>query len=177
MKRALITVTTLALLGASVPRVEAGDKEWATAGKVMAGVGAGLLLAKAFELEPVYVERVYSPPPVYVNPAPVVYQHAPVVVHQPVQQVVVQQPRTTVVYTQPAQTVVVQQPVVYQPAPVIYAPAPVVYAPAPVIYHPAPVYYGRPVYHGPRHHYHHHGHHHRPSFGFHISVGNHRRHR
>src|SRR5688500_9484526 len=65
MKRALMTVTTLARLGASVPRVDAGDKEWATAGNVMAGVGAGLLLAKAFEPEPV---RVYSPPPVYVQP-------------------------------------------------------------------------------------------------------------
>jgi hypothetical protein len=154
-----MTVTTLALLGASVPRVEAGDKEWATAGKVMAGVGAGLLLAKAFEPEPV---RVYSPPPVYVQPAPVIVsQPAPVVVQQP--QVIVQQPQQTVVYTQPVvQRVIVQQPVVYQPAPVIYQPAPVVYAPAPVVY-AAPVYVGRPHY--------------RPHVGFHISFGGGHHHR
>src|SRR5688572_33435896 len=105
MKRALMTMTTLAVLGASAPRVEAGDKEWATAGKVMAGVGAAPLLAKAFEPEPVYVQRVYSPPPFYVQPAPVFYQPPPLVVQQPVQHVVAQQPRSTTVYTHPAQTV------------------------------------------------------------------------
>lgn len=172
MKRALITLTTLAVMGTSVPRLQAGDQEWATAGKVMAGVGAGLLLAKAFEPAPV---QVYSPPPVYVEPVPVVYQQAPVVVHHPaqplVQHVVVQQPRTTVVYTQAARAIV------YQPAPVVYQPAPVLYAPAPVIYHPAPVYYGRPVYVAPPHYYHHHhGHHHRPAFRFHVSIGSHGRH-
>lgn len=150
--------TTLAVLGASLPRVEAGDKEWATAGKVMAGVGAGLLLAKAFEPQPVY-----TPPPVYVQPAPVVYQPAPVVLHQPapvvldqpVQQVIVP-PQPTVVHTQP---VVVHQPVVYQ------------YAPAPVVYHPAPVVYAPPVcppvryYRAPR-----------PVVGFHFSIGHHHQH-
>src|SRR5688500_5369158 len=92
MKRALMTITTLAVLGASAPRVEAGDKEWATAGKVMAGVGAGLLLAKALEPEPVYS---YSPPPVYVQPAPVTQvgdQPAPVVV-QPSMAHVTMQPQ------------------------------------------------------------------------------------
>src|SRR5688500_14744261 len=105
MKRALMTITTLAVIGASAPRPQACDREWATAGKVMAGVGAGLLIARAFEPEPVVV---YNPPPVYVNPAPVVYQPAPVVyqpapvvVQQPVQQVISQPAPQTVVYTQP----------------------------------------------------------------------------
>lgn len=159
MKRALMITTTLAVLGSSIPRIEAGDKEWAVAGKVMAGVGAGLLLSRAFEPQPVY-----SAPPVYVQPAPVVYQaapvvvhpQAPVIVHQPVQQVVLHRP-PTVVYTQP---VVIHQPAVYQPAPVVY--------------HPAPVYYPRPIcppvrYHAPR-----------PVVGFHFSFGHrhhhHRRH-
>src|SRR5688572_16603287 len=111
MKRALMITTTLAVLGSSIARTDAGNQEWATAGKVMAGVGAGLLIAKALE-----------PRPVYAEPAPVVVQQ-PVVVHQPAQvvyqtapQVVVHR-QPTVVYTQP--TVVYSQPaVVYQPAPV-----------------------------------------------------------
>ena len=147
MKKALITVTTLAVLGATVPRVEAGDKGWATAGKVMAGVGAGLLIAKAFEPEPVYV---YSPPPVYVQPVPVVItQPAPVVVQQP-----------QVVYA-PA-PVVVQQPVIYQPAPVVYQPAPVVVN-SPVYVVRPPAYCPPPVYT-------------RPVVGFHFSIGHSHRH-
>jgi hypothetical protein len=55
MKKALITMTALALLAANAPQSDAHDRGWATAGKVMAGVGAGLLLARALEPQPVYV--------------------------------------------------------------------------------------------------------------------------
>jgi hypothetical protein len=139
MKRTLITMTALAMLTASTPLVRAHDGGWSTAGKVLTGVGAGLLLSRALEPQPVYTT------PVYVNPAPVVVQQpATVVVQQPVQ-TVVQQPAQQVVVQQPA-TVVTQPVVVQQPA-IIYQPAPVIYAPAPVVY-PAPVYY-RPAYCGP----------------------------
>jgi hypothetical protein len=146
MKKALITMTTLAVLGATAPGAHAGDREWAVAGKVLAGIGGGLLLAKALEPQPVYVSA-----PIYVTPAPIVVQQpAPVIVQQLPQQVVVQQvPRQ----------IVVQQPVIVQPTPVVYASAPVVY--------PAPVYvrrvYAPPVVsfsfgHGHRHHHRFHRH-------------------
>jgi hypothetical protein len=98
MKRALIAIATLAMVGASVPRLQAGSQ----------------------------VVHVYSAPPVYVQTAPVVRQvvvQQPTVVYtQPapvVRQVVVQQP---VVY-QPAPVIYQPAPVVY-PAPVFVAPRP-----------------------------------------------------
>jgi hypothetical protein len=136
-----MTVTTLAMLSASVPAIQAHDGGWSTAGKVLTGVGAGLILSHAFDPVPVYTAA-----PVYVSPAPVVVQ-------QPAQQVVVQQ--TAPVQSQP---LVVQQPtVVYQSAPVVYAPAPVVY-PAPVYVRPyyAPVVSFRFGFGGPYYHHHHH---------------------
>ena len=139
MKKALITVTTLALLGATVPRASAhGYSGAAVAAGVAAGVAGGVILSQALQPQPVYAAT-----PVYVNPAPVVVQ-------QP-QQVVVQQPTTV------GQPVVVQQPaVVYQAAPVVY-PAPVYVRPV----YPAPVLsfgfsFGHPYYH----HHGYYGHHH-----------------
>jgi len=140
-------VSTLAILSASAPAIQAHDGGWHTAGAVLTGVGAGLLIAQA----------VNPPPPVYVNPAPVIVQQpAPVIVQQPAQQVVVQQttqPAPTVIQSQP---VVVQQPtVVYQQPPVVYAPAPVVYA-APVYVRPvAPVFSFRFGFGGPYYHHRH----------------------
>lgn len=110
MKKVVTALAVCGLLITGTQQSQAGDREWATAGKVLTGVIAGAVIAKSFE------------------PAPVVYQSAPTVVYQSAP-VVVQQPQ--VVYT---------QPVVYQPAPVIVQPAPVVvYRPAPVYYSPVPV--------------------------------------
>jgi hypothetical protein len=162
MKKALIAITALAMASASSPAARAGDREWATAGKVLAGVGAGLLLTRALQPPPVY-----AAPPVYVTPAPVVYQTAPVVVQTaPVQSFVVEQPIQPVATVVQTPSIVVQQPVYVRPAPVIYQPAPVVYAapvyvqPAPVYIQPAPVYYHQP----------------RPAVGFHFSFGHHGHH-
>lgn len=117
MKKVVTALAVCGLLIAGTQQSHAGDREWATAGKVLTGVIAGAVIAKSFE------------------PAPVVYQPAPTVVYQSAP-VVVQQPQ--VVYTQPQ--VVYTQPVVYQSAPVIVQPAPVVvYRPAPVYYSPVPV--------------------------------------
>ncbi len=110
MKKVVTALAVCGLLIAGTQQSHAGDREWATAGKVLTGIIAGAVIAKSFE------------------PAPVVYQPAPTVVYQSAP-VVVQQPQ--VVYT---------QPVVYQPAPVILQPAPVVvYRPAPIYYSPVPV--------------------------------------
>jgi hypothetical protein len=173
MKKALIAITALAITAASASNTRAHDGGWSTAGKVLTGVGAGLLISQALEPHPVYIGA-----PVYVAPTPVVVQQpATVVVQQPVQQVISQpvqtvqtvQPVQTVQQVQPVQTVqpapvvvqqqpvtvvqqpVVQQPVIVQQPAVVYQPAPVVYAPARVVYGPPVVgfrfSFGRPYYH------------------------------
>ena len=131
MKKALMTITTMALLGAAAPQANAHGGGAIAAG-VVGGLGAGLIIGSALRPAPVYAAT-----PVY-YPAP-----APVVVQQPAQQIVVQQPTDQqIVVQQPVQTV--QQPVVVQQQPVVVQSPPVVYAPAPV-YYPAPVYV-RPYY-------------------------------
>jgi hypothetical protein len=126
-KIGLLTLAGLMTAGSFQP-VLAGDREWATAGKVLTGVMAGSILARAFEPAPTVV---YAPPPVYYTqtvvaapPAPMatianapVVQAAPVVGQPVVQPVYVQQPAPVVVY---------QQPVYVAPAPVYYYPRPVI---------------------------------------------------
>ena len=92
---------TIAVLSATLTsQTFAGDREWATVGKVLTGVAVIHV-----------IDRIVNPPTqvVYVQPQPVVYvQPQPVVYVQPV--VVQPQP---VVYYQPANVVYVQsQPVV-----------------------------------------------------------------
>lgn len=182
MKKLIATVAAAVIAGSAfLPQAQAGDREWATAGKVLAGVGAGLLIARAFEPVVVY----HEPAPVYVASAPVyvqqpttvyVGQPAPVVVQQPVtvNQVTTQRTEgifpgsysttttttttTTTEYVTP-QTVVAQQPVIIQQPIVVQQP--VYVAPAPVYYvSPAPVYY----HHHPRPYC-------PPPRGLHVSVG------
>lgn len=103
-----IALGLAALVALTNVKVNAGDREWATVGKVLTGVAALHV-----------VERIVCPPQpriIYVN-QPVVVQSAPVVQYVPAPQVVyVQQP----VYVQSPQVVYVQQPVYYyQPAPVV----------------------------------------------------------
>jgi hypothetical protein len=141
MKTKFLTATTLALMAASsAHHAYAGDREWATAGKVLTGIAAASIISHAFEPRPV----------VYAAPPTVVYQTVPTtttyVTSQPVAtttavQVTAQIPNAPTVPVAPTigtQTVIVQQPatVVYQQPAVIYAPAPVVYAPAPYYYGP-----------------------------------------
>jgi hypothetical protein len=143
-------LTTLAMLGAAVPRAHAGDREWAVAGKVLTGIGAGIILAKAFEPPPVYV----APPPVIVRqPATVVYQSVPV------QQVVYQQPAQTTAVVQTQPVTVIQQPVYATQQPIVVQQP--VYIPSAVVVPPAPVVYAAPVYVRPA----------PPVFGIHLSFG------
>ncbi len=117
----------LAVVSASVSKAHAGDREWATAGKVLTGVAVAGVLHNIFAPRQEVVYTSY-PQPVVVQ-YPVVYQQ---VVTQPALPQVVGQGGPTQTIVVPAQpTVVYQQvqPVVYQQAPlVVYA------APAPVIY-------------------------------------------
>jgi len=121
MKKMILAVTTLAVAGASVQTAAAGGCHsscgWSTAGQVLAGVTAGLVVGSALTARPTY----------YVAPAPVAYP-APGYGYT-----YVPAARPTVVYTAPAR-------VVYRaPAPVVYA------APAPVVVAPRPVYVAPPA--------------------------------
>jgi hypothetical protein len=102
MKKMILIITTLAIAGASVQTASAGGG-WSTAGKVLAGVTAGVVIGQALAPRPVYYAApapVYYPAPgygyiysyaapaqptvVYAAPAPVVYgAPAPVVVYRP----------------------------------------------------------------------------------------------
>lgn len=110
MKTTIATLTALSVAALSAQTTSAGDREWATAGKILTGVVAGAIIAKSFEEPPVYhaATVTYAPPPtvVYtVPPPPVLVRPAPVVVYH--------------------------QPVFVAPAPaVVLAPAPVCAAPA-----------------------------------------------
>jgi hypothetical protein len=124
MKTAFATLTAAALVGATTQHALAGDREWATAGKILTGVVAASVISKAFEPVPVYhstVTYAQAPTVVYTAPPPVIVQPAPA---------------PLVVQQAPAPTVVYQQPVYVQPAPVYVVRAPVYVARAPVYVRP-----------------------------------------
>ena len=129
----------LAVFSAGVSKAHAGDREWATAGKVLTGVAVAGALHNIFAPRHEVVYTSY--PQQVVVQQPVVVQQ---VATQPVQTQVVMQYGPTQTIVVPAQPTVVYQPVVYQTAPVV------VYAA------PAPMVYTRPCYGG----FHHHGFHH-----------------
>jgi len=100
MKKMILTGTMiLALAGASLQTARAGDREWATVGKVLTGVAvAGLIVAVAdghAQANVTYTygataycpppapppALVYCPPPVVIAPAPVMFCRAPVAVY------------------------------------------------------------------------------------------------
>ena len=92
MKKMMIAATILAIAGASHQTAKAGDREWATAGKILTGVVAGAVIASALDCTPVhasvsytYGAPVYSycpPPRAVIAPAPVVCASLPVVVYR-----------------------------------------------------------------------------------------------
>ena len=119
MKKMILAAVTVAVVGMSAQTARAGDREWATVGKVLTGVAAGVVIARAVDCQPSYASVSYggygcssgysvsysvsTPPPC------------------------------------PPPRVVCAPPVVYAPAPVVYQP--VYCAPRPVYYYaPAPVY-------------------------------------
>jgi hypothetical protein len=124
-----------------IPTAQAGDREWATAGKILTGVAAVHVLSRAFDPPPVYQAAYVAPAPVVVQAAPqtVYVQPAPVVVQQVAPApVVAPAPTVAAAPVAPAAPVVVTQPVYVQPAPVYVAAPQPVYV-APVYYYPRPV--------------------------------------
>jgi len=83
MKKLIASLAILAVIVGGTQKVSAGEREWATAGKVLTGVVAGAVIARSFEPVTVYASPppvVYTPPPaaICVTPAPV-YVAPPVV--------------------------------------------------------------------------------------------------
>jgi hypothetical protein len=117
MKKMIFAAVAVAVVGMSAQTARAGDREWATVGKVLTGVAAGVVIARAVDCEPTYVSASYG----YASPS------------------------YSVSYTTctpppcPPPRVVCAPPVVYAPAPVVYQP--VYYTPRPVYCAPAPVYH------------------------------------
>src|SRR5437762_2164099 len=99
MKTLIATLAAAALLAGSTQRAAAGDREWATAGKILTGVVAGAVIANAIQPAPAYAYQsagwYVPPPPVYVQPAPVVAYSAPVCV-RPAPVIVIAAPRPVV---------------------------------------------------------------------------------
>jgi len=104
MKNSIAILSLTALAAASVQTASAGNREWATVGKVLTGVAAVHVISHALQPAPVYVS---APPQVVYVPAP-----APVVVTHPAPVYYYAQPAPVVVYAQP----------VYVPRPVVVAP-------------------------------------------------------
>lgn len=79
MKKIILGLTILVFAGAHVQIASAGDREWATAGKILTGVAAASIIAHAIDYRPAYYSTPYyaPPPPVYYTPPPVVYAPAP----------------------------------------------------------------------------------------------------
>lgn len=86
MKKLMATLATVAVIAGGTQTVSAGDREWATAGKILTGVVAGAVIARAIEPAPVYAYPTYPTTTVYYAPPRPVYVHvqpAPVVVYAP----------------------------------------------------------------------------------------------
>ncbi len=118
MKKLILTAVAAGVVGFGVQSAHAGDREWATVGKVLTGVAAGVIIAKTLDSSPSYASVSYgysapsysvsytvSTPPPCPPPPPVVCAPAPVVIQQPA------------IYCAPA-PVVVRQPVFCTPSPV-----------------------------------------------------------
>jgi hypothetical protein len=110
IKKLILAATILAIVGMNLQTAKAGDREWATVGKVLTGVAAVGILANELDVHPHYSVSYSYSEPAHCPPQTVVYAPAPAVVCAPA-------PR--IVY--------------YRAAPVIYR-APVYYAPRVVSY-------------------------------------------
>lgn len=186
MRKTILTITTIAVAGFGMPATSrAGDGEWATAGKVLAGLFAAKVIhdvarrpvvrrtsSTVCTTTPTVYQTpvVYRQPVVYQQQQPVVYHQQPVV-YQQQQPVVYQQAPRQVIQAQP--TVVYQQPAVVYQQPVYVAPPAVIYtttcAPTTTYYTSRPSFtrlgFGSSFGHR-SHRSHHRGHGHHRSSGF-----------
>lgn len=102
MKKTIFAAMAMAVVGMHAQTSRAGDREWATVGKVLTGMAAVTVIAKAIDCPPAYASVSYGyatpgcsvsyavstpppcpPPRVVCAPPPVIYVPAPVVVRHP----------------------------------------------------------------------------------------------
>jgi len=117
MKKMMFIAVAAGIVSLGVQSARAGDREWATVGKLLTGVAAGVIIAKSMENAPVNATVTYG----YSSPAYSVSYTATTAPACP--------PPAAVVCPPPP--IVVQQPVVYVPAPVVVR-QPVYCAPSPL---------------------------------------------
>jgi hypothetical protein len=107
MKKLIVAVSVLALAGTGLQTARAGDREWATVGKILTGVAVGAVVASALDATPVRASVSYT----YVAPAPC---PPPAMVYAPPPP-----PPPPVVYCPPPRAVVVYERPVCAPRPVV----------------------------------------------------------
>ena len=83
MKKLILGLTILSLATAGVQNANAGDREWATVGKVLTGIAATAIIVSAIDADShcnvsYSYAPAYCPPRVVCAPAPVVVYRAPV---------------------------------------------------------------------------------------------------
>ena len=103
MKKKILAITVLAVVGSQMQPAQARDRGWGVAAGVLGGLAVGTAIGASVS-QPAYYSApptYYAPPPTYYSPPPVYYQPAP----------------PPVAYYQPAPAYY------YYPRPVVYAPA------------------------------------------------------
>lgn len=112
MKKIIAVAAGLALAGTQLQTARAGDREWATAGKILTGVAVGAVIVSAVNAQADCALNyyrgpgcVFPPPPPVVGaprvvcaPAPVICATRPVVVYAPPPVVVYRPPVVAVRY-------------------------------------------------------------------------------
>ena len=98
MKKLILATTIAALIGMNVQTAKAGDREWATVGKVLTGAAAAAIIVNALDCQPAHASVTYTysapvrpvpapvvfvPQPVIVAPRPLIFTPAPRVVYRP----------------------------------------------------------------------------------------------
>ena len=71
MKKIIAVAMLLAIATANVQTAHAGNREWATVGKVLTGVAAGVVIANALDCHPAHYSVTYSS----YAPAPSIVRH------------------------------------------------------------------------------------------------------
>ena len=140
MKKWILTATAAGLVAMGAPTAHAGDREWATVGKVLTGVAAGVVIANAFNPPPACASVSYG----YATPG---YSISYTVSAPP------PCPPPPRVVCPPPRVVCAPPPVVYVPAPVVMAYPPVVCAPRPMVCAPPRASHSGNYSHGNGHAY------------------------
>lgn len=84
MKKLILAATILGVIAMNAPTAKAGDREWATVGKVLTGVAAAGIIAHAIDSHASVAVSMGFPAPVVCAPAPaVVYAPPPRVIYAP----------------------------------------------------------------------------------------------